>query len=155
MKLYHGSNIRIVTIDLEKSKPFKDFGKGFYLSDNRTQAEDMANFKSLISGGTSMVTKFEFDADGLNSSGLKIKKFDSYSDEWLDFIIANREGYKVAKYDFVYGPIADDKVGVQLRRYKDEVIDKIELLKRLKFMKGITFQYFFGSEAAIKYLTIL
>ena len=155
MKLYHGSNIGIKDIDLNKSKPFKDFGKGFYLSDNETQAMDMAKFKSLISGGLPIVTMFEFDATGLESSGLEIKKFDSYSNEWLDFIIANREGRKADKYDFVYGPIADDKVGFQLRRYKDELIDKAELLERLKYMKGITFQYFFGSKEAIKYLTVL
>lgn len=155
MKLYHGSNCRIEEIDLAKSKPFKDFGKGFYLSDIMAQAMDMANFKSLISGGVPIVTEFEFNVRGLNSSGLKIKRFDSYSDEWLDFIIANREGYDVEKYDFVYGPIAGDKVGFQLRRYKDEVIDRAELLVRLKYMKGITFQYFFGSLDAIKYLTIL
>ena len=155
MKLYHGSNCKIDDIDLAKSKPFKDFGKGFYLSDDMAQALDMANFKSLISGGIPVVTGFEFDSLGLNSSGLKIKRFDSYSDEWLDFIIANREGYNVEKYDFVYGPIADDKVGFQLRRYKDEVIDKTELMERLKYIKGITFQYFFGSLEAIKYLTIL
>ena len=134
MKLYHGSNCKIDDIDLAKSKPFKDFGKGFYLSDDMAQAMDMANFKSLISGGIPVVTGFEFDSLGLNSSGLKIKRFDSYSDEWLDFIIANREGYNVEKYDFVYGPIADDKVGFQLRRYKDEVIDKTELMERLKYI---------------------
>lgn len=155
MKLYHGSNVRIDAIDLEKSKPYKDFGKGFYLSDNETQALDMAKFRSSISGGASIVTKFEFDAYGLSSSNLKIKRFESYSEEWLDFIIANREGYEAEQYDFVYGPIADDKVGFQLRRYKDELIDKNELLERLKYMKGITFQYFFGSNEAIKYLTIL
>ncbi len=155
MKLYHGSNIRIDTIDLTKSKPFKDFGKGFYLSDNGAQAEEMANFKSSISGGNAIVTRFEFDAFGLDSSGLKIKRFDSYSDEWLDFIIANREGYKVEQFDFVYGPIADDKVGLQLRKFKDKAIDRKELLEKLKYMKGITFQYYFGSEEAIKYLTKL
>lgn len=155
MRLYHGSNCRIEEIDLAKSKPFKDFGKGFYLSDDKAQAIDMANFKSLISGGAPVVTTFEFDSLGFGFSGLKIKNFDSYSDEWLDFIIANREGHNIEKYDFVYGPIADDKVGFQLRRYKDEVIDRTELLERLKYMKGITFQYFFGSEDAIKYLKIL
>lgn len=155
MNLYHGSNVRIKVIDLEKSKPFKDFGKGFYLSDNEIQAMDMAKFKSSILGSTPVVTGFEFDADGLNSSNLKTKRFETYSDEWLDFIIANREGKEVEKYDFVYGPIADDKVGFQLRRYKDELIDRDELLVRLKYMKGITFQYFFGSEEAIKYLTII
>ncbi|WP_428863329.1 DUF3990 domain-containing protein [Clostridium sediminicola] len=30
MKLYHGSNTIITTIDLEKCRPYKDFGKGFY-----------------------------------------------------------------------------------------------------------------------------
>ncbi len=155
MKLYHGSNCRIYEIDLAKSKPFKDFGKGFYLSDNKPQAEEMGDFKASISGGSSVVTEFDFDALGLESSGLKIRRFDSYSDEWVDFIIANREGYKVEKYDFVYGPIADDKVGFQLRKYKEEVIDKKEIIEKLKYMKGITFHYFFGSNEAIKYLTIL
>lgn len=155
MKLYHGSNCRINDIDIAKSKPFKDFGKGFYLSDNRSQAQEMGEFKASISGGNSIVTEFEFDSIGLESSGLKLKRFDYYSNEWLDFIIANREGYKVEKFDFVYGPIADDKVGFQLRKYKDEVIDKKELLERLKYIKGITFQYFFGSNEAIKYLKVL
>lgn len=155
MRLYHGSNIRIDNIDLGMSKPYKDFGKGFYLSDNKDQAMDMAKFKTSIFGGSAIVTIFEFDVLGLDSSNLKIRRFDSYSEEWLDFIISNREGHQVEKYDFVYGPIADDKVGFQLRRYKDEVIDRAELLERLKYMKGITFQYFFGSEEAIEYLTIL
>ena len=35
MRLYHGSTVVIDTIDLSKSKPNKDFGKGVYLSDNR------------------------------------------------------------------------------------------------------------------------
>ena len=42
MKLYHGSNIEINTPDLTKSKPYKDFGKGFYLSANKEQAIRMA-----------------------------------------------------------------------------------------------------------------
>ena len=40
MKLYHGSNMRVVEPDLSRSKPFKDFGSGFYLSDNYGQAMD-------------------------------------------------------------------------------------------------------------------
>ena len=34
MILYHGSNVEFDSIDLLKSKPNQDFGKGFYLSDN-------------------------------------------------------------------------------------------------------------------------
>ena len=32
IKLYHGSNVEIEQIDLSKSRPFKDFGRAFYLS---------------------------------------------------------------------------------------------------------------------------
>ncbi|MDE6226878.1 MAG: DUF3990 domain-containing protein [Muribaculaceae bacterium] len=51
MKLYHGSNVKIERIDLDKSKPFKDFGKGFYLSDTKHQAEEWRlskNFQILL-----------------------------------------------------------------------------------------------------------
>lgn len=152
MILYHGSNIAISEIDLEKSRPFKDFGKGFYLSDVESQAEEMAKFKVLIFGGEPIVTKFLFDLCELQSSGLRILTFDDYSEEWLDFVIANREGRETEFYDFVYGPIADDRVGLQLRKYKEEDISKEELLRKLKYIKGVTFQYYFGSEEAVKYL---
>lgn len=46
MKLYHGSTIDIREIDLLKSKPNKDFGKGFYLSADRLQADKMADYKA-------------------------------------------------------------------------------------------------------------
>ena len=61
MKLYHGSNILIDKIDLRKSKPNKDFGRGFYLSDNEEQALEMAKFKTLTLGGEPLISIFEFD----------------------------------------------------------------------------------------------
>lgn len=45
MKLFHGSNIEIHVPDLSRSKPYKDFGQGFYLSDNYLQTEEMAMHK--------------------------------------------------------------------------------------------------------------
>ena len=47
MKLYHGSNIKIQTIDLERGRLGKDFGKGFYLSSEYEQAERMAQITSV------------------------------------------------------------------------------------------------------------
>ena len=152
MKLYHGSNIRIEQIDLEKSKPNKDFGKGFYLSENETQAMEMASFKSMQLGGEPGVTEFEFDEKVMNSAHLRIRIFNDYSEEWADFVFANREGNDVEQYDIVYGPIADDKIGLQIRKLKDGAIDRKEFLTRLKYIKGVTFQFYFGSEAAIKCL---
>lgn len=33
MILYHGSNTAIDGIDLNRCRPYKDFGRGFYLTD--------------------------------------------------------------------------------------------------------------------------
>ena len=153
MILYHGSNMTIGRIDLDKSKPNKDFGKGFYLSESEAQAMEMAAFKTSLLGGEPVVTKFEFDESAMQSSDLRVRVFDDYSEEWADFVFANREGNEVERYDIVYGPIANDKVGLQIRKLKDGSIDKAEFLNRLKYMKGVSYQYFFGSERAVKYLT--
>lgn len=153
MILYHGSNIIIEQIDLSKSKPNKDFGRGFYLSDNEAQAYEMAVFKSMQLGGEPAISKFEFDDTIMNGASLRVKVFEDYSEEWADFVYANREGKPVDhQYDIVYGPIANDKVGLQIRKLKDGSIDKAEFMNRLKYMKGVTFQFFFGSEEAIKHL---
>ena len=40
MILYHGSNQIIDKINLLKSRPNKDFGRAFYLSDTFQQAEE-------------------------------------------------------------------------------------------------------------------
>lgn len=46
MILYHGSNILIREIDLSMSKVGKDFGCGFYLSSDKTQALELAEKKT-------------------------------------------------------------------------------------------------------------
>ena len=50
IKLYHGSTVDIEQIDLLKSRPNKDFGRGFYLSADRQQAWRMGEFKALTEG---------------------------------------------------------------------------------------------------------
>ena len=87
MILYHGTNADFGEIDLRKSKPNKDFGQGFYLSREYTQAMAMAK------------TKVE-----------------------------------------------------QLWKFENGSIDLPTLVHNLRNMKGITFQYFFGTERAIKIL---
>lgn len=55
-------------------------------------------------------------------------------------------------YDVVYGPIANDRVGLQIRNYRLGNINKKEFLRRLKYMKGITFQYAFCTSRAVEKL---
>ena len=80
MKLYHGSTVDITNIDLSKSKPNKDFGKGFYLSDNRQLAYDMAAYKTMQLDMEPVVNIYEFDERILtnNSHCFKIKGFKEY-----------------------------------------------------------------------------
>lgn len=44
MILYHGSNQEILTIDLSKSRPHKDFGQGFYLTENSKKSFSMEEY---------------------------------------------------------------------------------------------------------------
>ena len=40
MRLYHGTNLDIDEINLEKCRPYKDFGTGFYLTKFEEQAKN-------------------------------------------------------------------------------------------------------------------
>lgn len=156
MILYHGTNVDIVDIDLLKSKPNKDFGRGFYLTEIFSQAMDMAKIKTdQLEYGSPLVMTYELDEQCLIDGSLSVKRFKDYSEEWAKFILANRNNPTsecIHTYDVVIGPIADDRVGVQLWKYNNQMIDLSTLVKNLKYMKGITIQYFFGTESAIKQL---
>ena len=58
--LYHGSTVSIDHIDLQKSRPNKDFGRGFYLSADREQAWRMGEFKALTEGGKPVMNEYLF-----------------------------------------------------------------------------------------------
>lgn len=79
MILYHGSNVEVLKPDLSKSKPFKDFGQGFYLSADKEQARRMAEQKTLqLMCGEAVVSEFDFDETWLQSDELKVKVFNDY-----------------------------------------------------------------------------
>lgn len=126
IKLYHGSTVDIKMIDLLKSRPNKDFGRGFYLSADRQQAWRMGEFKALTEGGSPVIIF-------LNRN--------------------NKTAIPAHDYDIVYGPIANDRVGVQIGKYEAGDITLDQFLENLKYIKGVTFQYYFGTERAIAKLT--
>ena len=148
--------MRVELPDLIHSKPFKDFGKGFYLSPDKQQAWDMAFQKvSQTQEGKAEVTEFLFDEAVMSSGELKVLSYPDYCEEWALFVLANRNKNNVQPihdYDIVYGPIADDGVTFQLRRYEGGVISLPRLVEELKYAKGIAFQYFFGTERALQLL---
>lgn len=103
----------------------------------------------------SNVTEFLFDEALMLSGELKVLSYADYCEEWAEFVLANRRiksAHPIHDYDIVYGPIADDGVTFQLRRYEGGVISLARLVEELKYAKGITFQYLFGTEHALQYL---
>ena len=156
IQLYHGSTFNIERIDLQKSRPNKDFGRGFYLSADRQQAWRMGEFKALTEGGVPVMSTYLFDEAVLTSGELRVLTFEGYTREWAEFIFLNRNNRSskpAHDYDIVYGPIANDRVGVQIGKYEAGDITLDQFLENLKYMKGVTFQYFFGTERALAKLS--
>lgn len=154
MILYHGSNVAIENIDLAKCRPYKDFGKGFYLTDIRRQAERMAARTSKMFHGEPTLTSFEFDLNVAVKQGLRIKIFSSPNEEWARFVMANRDLNTVQPchdYDIVIGPVANDTIARLLRMFIENFITEQQLVKELTYSE-VTSQYFFHTEAAINLL---
>lgn len=162
MILYHGSNIVVKEINLEICKPFRDFGKGFYLTDIRTQAENMAKRTTRIKGGTPVLNLYEIDDDFMINPTLNIKDFSTIpTEEWALFVMNNRDRYfsdfknplcnQDNKYDIVHGPVANDAMAVLFQQYEQEFID-LEMLKRRMTYKELSMQYSFHTEKSIALL---
>lgn len=154
MILYHGSNIGIDVVDLTKSKRYKDFGQAFYLSAEKEQAMKMAEAKVVQFGGKESVTAFEFDEKNLHEVALDIRIFDGYTKEWAEFVFCNRDEELQYEHhhDIVYGPIADDYIGLQIRDFKRHAITFEQFLQNIHYHKGITYQYAFCTQRAVELL---
>lgn len=157
MILFHGSNIKLDVIDLTKSKRYKDFGQAFYLSTEEEQARKMAIAKVVQFGGEESVTSFAFNESCLSSNELQVKCFTEYSREWAEFVFNNRDENQdfMHEYDIVYGPIADDYIGLQIRDFKRNNITFEQFLANIRYHKGITYQYAFCTQKAIEQLVRL
>ena len=69
IKLYHGSNVFIDKIDLSCSERGKDFGCGFYLNPDKTQAMEMAvRTTQRLKEGEPILNTYLFD-DSLITTG--------------------------------------------------------------------------------------
>lgn len=154
MKLFHGSNILIENPDISKCHPYKDFGKGFYLTDLEHQAQRMAKRVAKMRDGQPIVSVFDFDIESAKNNGLKIKIFEKPNDEWAEFVLKNRDvnvPQPCHDYDIVIGPVANDTIVRLLRLFTENFIDKEQLLRELTFSE-VTSQYFFHNEKALTFL---
>ena len=122
-----------------------DFGIGFYTTPIYDQAKAWCG-KFLRRNREGIISRYRFDESACGS--LKILRFDSYSEEWLDFILSCRSGHDTSDYDIVSGGVANDRVFNTVELYYEQLIDKVEAIKRLRYEKP-NMQIAFRSEAAL------
>ena len=113
MKLYHSSNMSVEHPDTKHSRKYLDFGCGFYLTSFQDQAVRYAQrFKRR--GQQAWLNTYDLVCD---ESEWKVKRFEAYDNQWLDFVARCREGEDVSNYDLIIGGIANDRVIITLDRY--------------------------------------
>ena len=132
MTVYHGSYTEIFNPDVIHSRRNVDFGPGFYTTPLREQAEKWCK-RFADKGKGAVVSLYCFSEEKL--AGYKVLKFDSYSEEWLDFVLKCRRGLDTSDYDVVMGGVANDKVFNTVELFFEGLIDKEEAIKRLRYEK--------------------
>lgn len=148
MTLYHGSFLEIARPDLIHFRTNVDFGRGFYVTPLYEQAEKWCG-KFKRRGKAGIISWYVFDET--REAELKTLKFDSYSEEWLDFILNCRSAKDSTDYDLVVGGVADDKVFNTVELFFDGLIDKTEAINRLRYEKP-NLQICFRTEKALSLL---
>ena len=135
MILYHGSNLAIIKPDVLHSRSRVDFGQGFYLTPHYEQAKQWCR-KFMTLKKTGVISSYEFDTSAYKEC--KVLRFDYYDEQWLDFIVGCRSGKSADDYgiyDIIEGGVANDKVFNTIELFLSDLIDKKEVIKRLKYEK--------------------
>lgn len=134
MKLYHGSKVVVDKPLVSYGRDNLDFGKGFYTTNLKEQAEKWIR-RFILLGSKGIINIYDYNETEAKSK-FKFKSFPEYNEEWLDFILACRGGSKIYQdYDIIEGGIANDKVFNTVELFFQNLIDKKTALSRLQYEK--------------------
>lgn len=129
MKLYHASSVIIEHPNISYSREHLDFGKGFYLTSMPEQARKYA-MRFLLKETCAYINEYVLDD---NLGCFKTKTFETYNEEWLDFVGKCRKGIQTMHFDIVEGGIANDKVFNTIDLYFSGMMSKEDALGKLIF----------------------
>ena len=131
MIVYHGSVLTVEHPDVLHSYRSLDFGKGFYVTSVKEQAERWARRKADLTGlGAPVVNVYQMAGD---YSGLSVKTFAEDLREWIDFVCRCRNGEDIYReYDLIRGKVANDKVFRVVDMYRSGIWDKERALREIK-----------------------
>jgi len=93
--VYHGTTSVIDVIDVDKGKPYKDFGRGFYVTESRNHASSLALRNKRIEaerfGNYCEAYLYTYEMSLSELSGFEIKEFQNADFEWLQFVFSNND----------------------------------------------------------------
>ena len=156
MLLYHGSTMAVRKPIVSRGRGKTDFGKGFYTTTSREQAEKWAQIKRDRMGDEAhaIVSVFEFDDAVLNNSAYHTRHFDGATAEWLDFVVGNRRGEVHHNFDLIMGPVANDKLYATITLYENGILDANAAIEQLNTHQLFD-QLSFHTTKACKLLTFV
>lgn len=150
MKVYHGS-LEIVRVpEIRKPNRTLDYGVGFYTTTDFDQAKHWVERHKNKNAKKGYVNIYEVDDDSVKES--KTLWFEKPTEDWVDFVYSNRNDKSFCHdYDFVYGPVANDRVYAAFALYESGILDKKELIRELKTYKLVD-QLLFHTDKALTLL---
>ena len=156
MLLYHGSTMAVRKPIVSRGRGKTDFGKGFYTTTSREQAEKWAHIKRDRMGDEAhaIVSVFELDDAVLNNPAYHTRHFDGATAEWLDFVVGNRRGEVHHNFDLIMGPVANDKLYATITLYENGILDANAAIEQLNTHQLFD-QLSFHTTKACKLLTFV
>ena len=153
MTVYHGGLAAIPVPRIIRGDRIGDFGVGFYTTTDYDQARRFVLRKCAVEGcANGVISIYTVPDDILIRPGLSVKQFSSATEEWVEFVFANR---RVALYehgfDLVLGPVANDQVYASLALFEDGQIGHEELIRRLMSRKLVD-QLLFHTDKSLSLL---
>lgn len=137
MEVYHGSFTAVIEPLAKVGRRNLDFGKGFYITRIKEQASKwavlVASRKSDSHVG--IVNIYELDEQILSTLSCSKKCFSAYDLEWLEFVVACRQGKDISNYDCIEGGVANDQVIDTVEDYENGRITAEQALDQLKYKK--------------------
>lgn len=111
--LYHGSYTEVHQPLAKAGRRNLDFGRGFYLTKLKEQAEAWAAIIASRKGRNvkPVVSVFQFDEEHAKMDGTRFRIFPAYDLDWLNYVVDCRQGKDYSsEFDIVEGGVANDNV---------------------------------------------
>lgn len=129
--VYHGGTEKVEFPICKYGRRNLDFGQGFYVTDIRKQAVDWATQVADRRDVPPILNRYRLLREAVLGEA-RCKVFTAYNRDWLQFIVASRQGQQVAEnYDYIEGGVANDRVIDTVNLYMAGLMDEDTALQRL------------------------